>query len=432
LSNNPSNPGSPQDRIWLALRFGWTLAEVYGRLSENPPPDTASSSTRLFVSDLNPTPNERLWIATRRLIYLAGQLFPAHKPEEQSEEQAAQERAKPGLPETPACIADLLQHLEERMPGSGKLPGPAAVYDDLNRWSRQIWAALDAEDPFLAEAATLGARLADTFWQLPFPTRQRSDAETQAWQARWRGLLKSQRMNTIIGHLWQVEAHLPAHVGPTLRHSLWEWGIAGQLTRNPSGRLEISWPFLYGFRSLRWAQSLRRMLSRRRHRPPVSLSLQEEQALWKQIQRQVVTWEHLIFNRPVDYLLLPSDWRHIRWVTMILYALAILLILTAGAALVALTIVYVSRVVGFLLPFLDQPTDFKDQLTLVSTLAAVLAFLVTQFRRALQRLRQVDDLFRHWVTMRKLEQRGLRAWNGRVKPLRWIWLQRILRAESRR
>jgi hypothetical protein len=417
----------PQDRVWLALRFGWTVAEVYGRLADNPPPDMPSSSTRLFLSDLSPSPNERLWAATRRLIYLARQLFPAEKGRECNDNESTSEEPKPWLAEYPACIDDLLQRLEKRMPGRGKLLKSKAVYDDLNRWSRQIWAALDAEDPLLAEAATLGASLADTFWGWCFPTygQPASDADEV-----WQDVLNPRRMNDMIRQVWQIETRLPAHVGPLLRHSLWEWGIADQLTRSSSGELEIISPFLYNLRSLRWAQLRRRPRVKACQKNPLQLSTWEKKELWEYLEKQMDIWEHLVFNRPVDYLLLPSDWRHIRWVTAILYAGAIVLILISGALLLALSIGLVGRILGYLLPRLAQPTEFKDQLSLVSTLAVVLGFLATQIWRGGSWLQHRYDAIGGWVTIRKLQQRSLYTWNGQLKPLRWIWLQRLLRAKD--
>jgi hypothetical protein len=425
LSTTTSDLAASQDRVWLALRFGWTLAEVYGRLAENPPPDTPSSSTRLFLGDLNPTPNERLWAATQRLIYLVNQLFPPKKEKKGQGEQALADSG-PDSVALPECIGNLLQSLEQRMPGEGKLPRAASLYDDLNQWSRQIWATLDAEDPLLAEAATLGARLTDTFWLWRFPSSGQLASPEQSWQH----LLNPKRIIRLIRRVRLVEAHLPAHVGPMLRHSLWEWNITGELARSRSGELVVAHSLLHGLRSLRWAQVLRRRLRKARRKDPPQLDVVEERTLWKRLRNQVFTWEHLVFNRPLTQLLRPSDWRQVRWVTIFLYAIAVILITAGGGWFFARLIQLVSQLLIHLLPFLAAPTEFKDQLTLASTLVVILAFLVTQFRRGLGRLRHLYDAIYNWVMMRKLEQRGLRAWNGQTKPLRWIWVQRLLRAED--
>lgn len=419
LSTSSDSP-TLQDRVWVALRFGWTLAEVYGRLAENPPPDTPKSSTRLFLSDLNPSPNERLWTATQRLLYLTQQLFPSSPPDSPSTSSQISNVVK-----YPIRIDDILEHIEQRiLVGKGKLPRIESIYNDLNHWSRQVWAVLDAEDPLLAEAATLGARLADTFWQLRFPVKGQEVPKKQTWEH----LLKPQRMTATIRHVRQVETHLPAHVGPMLRHSLWEWGIAGQLTRSSSQKLKISYQLLYRLRSWR----LFRWSRKRLMNPSFSLQLtrDEEKSLWKQLQNQMIVWERLVFNHPLPRLLRPSDWRQVRWYTFWLYLGAIILLTIAVTFTIVGLIWLVGGILGFAIPYLAIPTGFDEQLTLISTLVAVFAFLATQFRRGLGWLRHLYDSIYQWVMTRKLEQRGLRAWNGQTKSLLWIWLQRLLRAED--
>jgi len=411
-----------QDRVWLALRFGWTLAEVYGRLVANPLPGTSSESTRLFISDLNPSPSARLWAAVQRLIYLTLRLFPS--PED---EQGERSRASVPQPrDYPDCLDDLLARLEKRLPGDEKLPRAKMLYPELNRWGRHAWGALDAEDPLLAEAATLGARLADTYWGWPYPTGQPPAHRKHTWQH----MLKQERLNRLIRSVRTVEAHLPAHVGPMLRHSLWEWRIVGELDRSGSGELEIVYPFWYNLRSLDWARQLRRRRIDEVTRLPLDVGLDEDRALWKQLLNQMTTWEHLVFSRPVAHLLRPSDWRQVRRVTLGLYAVMLVAITAGGALLVAVLIQLLSQFLGALLPFLATPTEFKDQLTLATTIVAVLAFLFTQLRQGLGRLRHLYDGIYQWVMMRKLQQRGLRAWHGGTKPLPWIWLQHLLRAED--
>jgi hypothetical protein len=226
LSTPPPIPSSSTvslDRVTLALRLGWTLAEVYGRLQQDLLfRSTSDVGQRLFLSDLNPTSGERLWVAIQRLAYLHHQLFP---PPKASATPAAAGSSAGADPPTalsvayPAVALDLQERVQRKMlTGRGRLPRPEAVYTELNQWGRQIWAVLDAEDPVLGEAANLGARLADTFWELQFPTRDRQPSAKRTWQH----LLRSQRLNATLRQVRQVEAHLPALVGPMLRHSLWE------------------------------------------------------------------------------------------------------------------------------------------------------------------------------------------------------------------
>lgn len=405
------------------MRFGWTLAEVHGRLRQQILwPDPSRRLNRLFLSDLNPASGERFWVATKRLVYLAHHLFP---PPEASPDES--QCPPPGSVECPHDLNDLLERADRSiMAGRGKLPRTQATRYRLSQWSRQVWATLDAEDPLLSEAATLGARLADTFWQVRFPAKGQQIPDKESWKY----MLKSRRTIATIRQVRPVEGHLPAHVGPMLRHSLWEWDIAGELTRSRSGGLEIIYPFLYHLRSVGWARGLRRRWMRGRDTSP-DLTLEEEQALWKQLKSQMIVWEHMVFNRPLAQLLRPSDWRQTRWLTtQVVYAVIIVLVAMGGALLVGGIFRLVADLVGHFLPSLAAPTEFKDQLTLAGILVAVLGFLATQLRQALRRLRHLYDAIYTWVVGRKLEQRSLRPWNGQAKPLRWIWIQRLLRAED--
>jgi hypothetical protein len=129
-------------------------------------------------------------------------------------------------------------------------------------------------------------------------------------------------------------------------------------------------------------------------------------------------------------MLRPSDWRQVRLLTLALYLAAIVFITGLGAVFLAWLVRLLSRLMGFLLPFLETPADFSDQLALITAVVAVLAFLITQFRHGWGRLRHLYQATYEWVMLRKLEQRGLRAWDDHTKPILWIWLQRLLRAED--
>jgi hypothetical protein len=410
----PSPDLSPlRYRVGVALQFGWTLAEVYGRLEDDPPPRTPPASTRLFLSDLNPSPDERLWLAARRLAYLACQLLPA--------QHLHLEGALPGV------VQEIIESAERRiLTGRGKLPRPEAVYDDLNQWSRDVWATLDAENPLLSAAATLGAGLADTYWQWHVPTEGHAVPAKQ----RWQHLLHPQRLIATIRQVREVETYLPAHVGPMMRHSLWEWGIAGELKRTPAGDLTVGNSWLYNLRSLGVMRAWRRRRSQSWRKTPVEINPAEEMKLRRRLLNQVLVWEHLVFNRPLVRLLTPSDWRLVRWVSFLLYVAAIVLIATVAGYLLGGFVQFIGTVLGHIWPLPTAPVELKDQLALASALVAVVAFLATQFRRGLSPLRHLYDNVRVWVTMRKMEQCGLRAWNGHTKPVILIWLQRLLRAED--
>jgi hypothetical protein len=417
-----------ENRIWLALRLGWTVAEFYGRLRQGNllwrSTSTSFHIPRLFLSDLNPTSGEKFWVIQQRLAFLSRQLFPA------SDDDASYSYSVLDIAKYPKIDALLKMTGQRVLSGKGKLPSIASVYDELNQWSRQIWATLDAEDPTLADAATLGARLADTFWQLQFSNQRQIVNQKQTWQH----LLKPQRMIATIRLVRRVEIHLPSYVGSILRYCLWEWGIAEELTVSSSGCLEIASSKLYWFRNLGWIRKIRlwqkKMWVKKQPKSCLLLDECEKKDLQKQLQNQIDIWERLIFNRSPVYLINPTDWQQIRWLSFIIYAATALLIMFGGAFLIAGLTILSKQFLEYVLPLLAQPTEFADQLTLVSTSIAVIAFLLTQFRRALNQLRHLYDSIYNWVTLRKLEQRCLCSWNGKTKSLFWVWLQRLSRAED--
>lgn len=414
------------NRILLALRLGWTVAETYGRLQHGRflwrSASSSSRLPRLFISDLNPTSGELFWVSLQRLVYLTHKIFATPK------ESSTSSFLLIDISKYPKVDALLKSTEKKILTGKGKLPSILAIYDEFNQWSLQIWAMLDAEDSILADAATLGARLADTFWQLHFSIPGQPVSKKQTWQH----LLKQQRLIATIKLVRRVEDSLPDYVGSVIRYSLWEWSIANELIRNNLGRLDIANSMLYRFRSLGWMRVLRKRIT---NKPSTNLvlHLEEHKNLQRQLKNQIDIWERLIFDRSPAYLLIPTDWQQVRCFSLFLYIITVVIITTLGALIVAGLTLFVKQLLDYLLPFFIKPNQFKDQLTLITTLVSallsVIAFLLTQFRQYLDRLRNLYNSIYHWVLMRKLEQRCLCYWNGKTKSLFWVWLQRLLRAE---
>ncbi len=403
------------ERVQMALRFGWTMAEVYGRLRR---PllwkRTAPETPRLFVSGFSPTSGERLWVATRRLLLLWQALF-------QREEQASDDE---GLPEMLVELLDQMEDLIREEPT--ELPPVEDVFEELNHWSRECWARLDAEASVLAEAVTLGASLADTFWHMRPPRK----GEAPSRKETWRYLLGPQRLTALIRSVRRVEPYLTEGTGRMLRHSLWEWSVARELTYSQSGEVKIACPQLYALRSVYLLRRLRRWWMEKQGLRLLELHLDDEKELWRQLQKQMLVWERLIFGRSVEQLLRPSDWRQVRWMARLLYAFAAVFFVMVGAAFF-LGLLWVGRfVVALLLPFLVPPTRFEEWLALGGSAVAVLGFVVTQLRTGVRRLHDLYGSIYEWVLACKLDQRSLQAWNGRTKPLWLIGLQRLLRAEE--
>ena len=407
---------SPEaNRVWLALRFGWTIAEVYGRLRQELRwKRTPAEAPRLFLSDLNPTSGEQLWAAMRHLLFLAETLFPPNE-------------KRPSLYQPPTLVARLPETMESLMRGEEKsLPPLEQVFAELNEWSRECWARLDAEASALAEAASLGASLADTFWNLRPPRGEATPARKETWHY----LLGPQRLTALIRSIRRAEPYLSDGVGRMLRHSLWEWSMARELSRSRSGHVQVTYPLLYASRSLHPLRRLRQWLMKRHHVRLPEFTQEEEKHLWRQLRRQMLVWEHLLSDRPAAQLLRPSDWRQVRWIAGALYVVSALFLVAASILFVAALLAVGRLVVTPVLPLFVPPTKLEEWLALGSALVAVLAFLATQARQGVQRLRGLYGSVHGWALARKLDQRTLCAWNGRTKSMALIGLQRLLRAED--
>lgn len=407
-----------ENRARLALRFGWTMAEVYGRLGQ---PilwkRTLPKAPRLFISHFKPTSGEILWAETRRLLHLAALLFKGRDEDEDEDEDLAR----------PALIVGLPEQMEAFIrKDAGSLPAEEDLYAELDCWSRQCWARLDAEDAILAEAASLGASLADTFWHMPPPFQESKPAPEETWNH----LLHSQRLIRLIRSVRRVESYLPQDFGRMLRHSLWEWDMTQDLIRTRSGKLKIAFPLLYAFRSFNWVRRFRRWLMKRGKRQLPVLTAGERKTIWKHLQKQVRLWKRLVFDRSVEQMLRPSDWRQVRWTSRILYVLLAMVLMVGGALAFFYLVKFGQHVVVWLIPRVAPPAKFSDWLALGGTLVSVLGFLITQLRRGAEGFWHLYEFIYEWVLACKTDQRTLQAWNGKEKSTLLIALQRLMRAED--
>jgi hypothetical protein len=310
---------------------------------------------------------------------------------------------------------------------SRSLPSVKSLYKELNHWSRQCWARLDAEDALLSEAASLGASLADTYWHMRLPFEEPAEASHgEAWDE----MLKSRRLINMIRAVRRVEPYLPQGFGRRLRHSLWEWDITEDLIRTPEGELQIAYPALYALRSWKWVRKLRRRWMKKQELNPPELTRKERKSFWNQLRNQMLIWKRLLFDRTVRQLMRPSDWRWVRWTSRILYGLAAIL-LAAGGTVGFFYLVKVGQgLLTRLLPQIKPPAEFQDWLALGSAVVAMLGFLFTQVRQGAQGFVRLYQGIYTEVLAYRMDQRTLRAWNTQDKPQLLIVLQRLMRAED--
>ncbi len=407
-------------RVQTAIRFGWTLAETLGQmrkgLSLRMPrqPGADADVPRLSFSDRDLTVGETLWLSAQRLIDLAGALKTDEDDRRDGED----------VPELVKSLPDRIrQHTAN--PKRNPLPDIRDVYEAFEDWSAKWWIRLGVDSELLALAFTFGGGLADTYWHMRPPRHfgQRKSHDS------WHELLVEHRMTEMVRRARRLQPYLPSDVELALRHSLREWGIAMDLEQTASG-VRIAYPILFRMRMFSWARRWRTWLMRRRWKDKhgaerfATLTAEDEEKLVGNLRRQAKVWADLIHGArlPSDYLL-PSDWRMVSSTAFVVVALGTLALIAVGAFALVIVFRLLLALYVALSPQIVVPTDFRDQLTLVSTLAAAGLFLVTQAARAARGSVAWYDRVRRWLVKRKVEQRTWVAWDGRPKGLLWIGLE---------
>ena len=407
-------------QVQTAIRFGWALAEVYGQIRKGLTlrmPRERSDETdvpRLSFSDRELSVGERLWLSAQRLIDLAEAL----KTDEDSKQQGE------AAPEFVTSLPDRIKQYIAN-PKQNPLPGIREVYTAFEEWSAQWWIRLGVESELLALTLTFGGGLADTYWHMRPPRRFGQDKSSDSWHE----LLVEPRMTEMVRRVRRLQPYLPPDLGLALRHSLREWGIALDLEQSASGA-RIAYPVLFRLRMFRWAHRGRTWLMRRRWKGKhgaerfAALTAEDEEKLVGNLRRQAKVWADLIHGaRLPDEYLLPADWRAVSWIALVVVALGSLALTAMGTLVLVLVFRLLLAVYVALSPQIAAPTEFSDQLTLVSTLAAAGLFVVTQAARAVRAVLAWHERVRRWLTARKIEQRTLVAWDGRPKGLLWISLE---------
>jgi hypothetical protein len=345
------------------------------------------------------------------LVVLAETLFPA------TEET-------PSACPVPTAIRDFLQEAAQKLsPEGDKSPLAEAriaeLFTTLNTWSRTCWVHLGAASPLLSEAATLGGSLADTYWAMQLPPDAKSPVQedTRVKAQTWRGLLAPNRLHALIEDVYAVEAQLPADVGSVLRHTLWEWGIADDLTRDDAGHLQIADPSAW------------RRLTKRHRREVKELQPEEERALYAHLEDQQRQWRRLVFAG--DVALEPTDRRHLRLLAGLCYILEVvtLFILTVLALLGLSWLAY--QIGVWLFPQIQRPDTVEDWLKIGGALTAVATFVGTQLWRWGKMILNLYDEIADWWRVVKEKQRSLRPWNGKPKAAWLIALQQLVYPKAR-
>jgi hypothetical protein len=379
-----------ESRIKLALRLGWVLAEVYGRMTQpNIRWKTMFSKpniypvSRLFLSTRQPNNGEALYVDLQLLTYLAEKLYP---PVNNSPEYKLYNDCR-----LPKSVSDFVEQINAVMlnhENNSVVPSSSTFYD-LNHWSKQIWAVMSAEDARLADAATLGAGLADTYWQW------RLQKNNPKKEQKWEKLLSRERMLMMIKRLRQVEDDLPRHTGATLRHSIWEWSRSVSIIRkNQNSQVDQN----------------------------------NEEKIKTNLKKQLDIWEDLIFDRPIEYYLRYTDILFIRVSTFISYIITIfsctVIICLAVYSLFLLLNFSLSYYENLLQSWFNGINSFDAQIKLVTSLIAVFAFIGSQFEKTYKLVSQLYSNIYKWFLLQKLIQRTFYSWDGNSKSIyKVIWKQ---------
>lgn len=388
----------------LAMRLGWTTAELLGRLRRGyrprkRPVHDEDYAPRLSVSRGQPTgAGEQVWLAARRLVDLSEGLALWPHP------------LSPGAGHP---IKDLPTRIESWLEGddSGALT-PAGLWETLNDWSLDAWSRLHVQDDSLARAFTAGMSLADTYWSLRRPPRA-GTKDTRLRRERWDEPLRFRRLAEEQRRLKEIAGDLPAGISDILRRHLRHWSIGTELVRDDGQLTRVHW--------LRRPSHRLGILHRRTPAAKIpELDRDEEQAIQAALERQAKIWRDLIFGlrTPESYLYL----RERAWLAWLARALFLLLLLVPLGA-IAVTVVSLASVWlgGVAVPTLfsaventvDQApvTAWNDLLKLLSTLLTTIGAFVVGIRPLARWFQEAYLRIHHEVTVFMVAQRTLSPWD---------------------
>jgi hypothetical protein len=423
----------PTDQVVTALRLGWAIAELLGRLRQGARP---YHSTRRS-SDVDPDAVPRLvvgdgvvkgggasfWFTAQRIVAFYDVLAPVKPENEDSDTHVIRQ-----MPEV------IRQWLTGQREDFFTVP---ELRDLLNRWSMMIWARLNARGDELARALTLGMSLADTHYYMRKPERRRRHFS----QEDWRTLLSTYRLDVERGRLESLKPHLPPYVSDVLQSHLRQWSIGNELEVGPDGQLRRR-TFLFrrshslGLLSWHISEEKWRDVSilfrlthplgffkafRRPYRSP-EIAPEQEAALQEALRQQVKRWEGLLFGlrEPISYLY-RSDRRRIVW---LMRALVFIVIVVVVGVPLGLGVVRVagqaatSLITALLYRMQEAGAQVSDWLALAKLLLGLLTSLgasLTGLGILFRFLRWLYRAINHRLTVYFIARRMLVPWDRAMR-----------------
>jgi hypothetical protein len=414
MPKNAASSSTPDqlssESVLKALQLGWAFAEVNGRLKQPQMWGGGRSPVRrVFLSHPKPKYGEAVWLTLQRLIVLVDQLFPSTE-------------KIPSVCPVPEALDNFLAEIEEKLkPEGNKSPLPderiLEAFKILDEWSRECWVHLGAESPIMAEAATFGGSLADTYWamQLP-PDEEKEDKRVKA--ETWRYLIAPNRLHPLIEDVRAIEDYLPGDCGTIFRHTLWEWGIADDLARGTEGDLQIA-------DNKAW-----RHLKKRHRKELKALNPEEERGIHRNLEAQQRQWKRLVFTGEIP--LEPKDRRWIAWATGTVYVVGVVLLFTLVMSILGgLSWLAYLLASSSLFPQIAFPSKAEGWLKVGGALIAAVTSVGTQLWHWCKGIIGLYDDIHQWWTLIKKKQRALRRWDGEKKPALLVAMQHLLYPKAR-
>lgn len=416
------HPADPATDVVNALRLGWTLAELLGRIRKGARPPAQRPRRPDYAPRLTPGHG-----AVERSS--TGLVFTAHRLLALAE--ALDVRCADD-PQLQARIEELPTAIERWLAGyEHDFYTPAQIRQLLEHWSLRVWAQLNARSDAAVLAFTLGMSLADTYWYLRKPAQRPKEGVSEE---DWTRLLSVYRLAVERDRLETLRPHLPDYLVTTLQSHLNHWSIGTELEREADGTLQrvpfyarTSHPLGWRISPAAWASapSLYRLTHfwgylsafQRPNRVP-DLTADEEIALQENLERQAEVWRSLIFGlRPPSGYLQPADRISIRFLNV---GCAIGLVLVFGIALAVMARVIATWLVPLaarLLPGLADLEAAPDSevrawlallLQIVPGIGALGVLGLALYRGGRWIYQQWTDFVASWLFVRR---RTLKRWD---------------------
>lgn len=341
------------NRVLLAVRLGWLVVEVFGRLREYTQSSRkgevtpSSASQRFDFSERSLDDREAIFLAAGQLRRTAASLGP-------------------GLPSLP-----LPAHSElERALAVGL--DLDALYGELNDWSTQVWIALSTEDDVIGRGFTYGGSLADTYWH----------AQTLGLEG-FGELLRPQRLEYIAQRFDSITEHLPPYTARVLHHTLYWWRIEDQVRGlDPDQR----------------GQALRRLASQAKVWHDLLFGGRTAESYLTARDRRLITWGTTTTTAALVL------------VSMVLVWLAVLALSSAGRNVAASISGVPQELGGPQATLLEDLGNWQTWSTLLATFSSLAVLLTGLVTRLSGWVIGFQVLAREWLKLWLIRRRAYRDW----------------------